>query len=104
MHDRCHLLRGALRYPTGVKLFWECCEWLHALTLKTRKELNVRLLRSKYNEVEKERLTYAKQIRHSTATARKILHRLIHLLKKLIGYWDWLCKEPANAIALTAEQ
>lgn len=29
-----------LRYPTDVKLLWECCSWLQALMAKTCKDLN----------------------------------------------------------------
>ena len=42
-----------LRYPTDIKLMWECCEWLHGLLHKACREQDERLPRSKYNEVAK---------------------------------------------------
>lgn len=50
-----------LRYPTDIKLMWECCQWLHALLHKISREMGERLSRSKYNDIAKDRLAYAKQ-------------------------------------------
>lgn len=50
-----------LRFPTDIRLLWEACEWLHRLMKKVCKELGERMPRSKYNDADKSRLTYAKQ-------------------------------------------
>ena len=50
-----------LRFPTDVKLLWECCEWLQALISKTCKHLKERLPRNKYRDIDRARLAYAKQ-------------------------------------------
>ena len=47
-----------LRFPTDVKLLWECCEWFHALMVKTCKKLTKRLPRNKYNDINKARLAF----------------------------------------------
>lgn len=93
-----------LRFPTDVKLLWECCEWLHALMVKTCKKLKKRLPRNKYNDINKARLAYAKQRKHSAAATRKIRRRLHQLLYKLITQWDNICPESNPTITLSAEQ
>ena len=48
-----------LRFPTDVKLLWECCEWIQSLMTKTCKALKERLPRNKYHDIDRDRLTYA---------------------------------------------
>ena len=60
--------------------------------------------RSKYSDVDKARLSYAKQRRHKKNDTRKLLRRLLKLLAKLLGQWDHLVKQYTTAISLTAEQ
>jgi len=93
-----------LRFPTDVKLLWECCQWVHELLKKFCKEQGVRLPRSKYNEVDQSRLAYAKQRKHKKSATRKLLRRLLHLLEKLLGQWNLLVKQHTIGIVLTAEQ
>ena len=93
-----------LRFPTDVKLLWECCDWVHNLLSKTCSGVGSRMPRSKYNDVDKARLTYAKQRRHKKNDTRKLLRRLLKLLAKLLGQWDHLVKQYTTAISLTAEQ
>lgn len=50
-----------LRYPTDIKLMWECCQWLHELLRKVCSRQGERLPRSKYNDIARARLAYAKQ-------------------------------------------
>ena len=93
-----------LRYPTDIKLMWECCEWLHKLLQKTCREQGERLPRSKYNEVAKARLAYAKQRMPKKSATRRMQRRLLKLLDKLIGQWNCLCRLYAPVIHLSAEQ
>ena len=93
-----------LRYPTDIKLMWECCEWLHKLLQKTCREQGERLPRSKYNEVAKARLAYAKQRKPKKSATRRMQRRLLKLLGKLIGQWNCLCRMYAPVIHLSAEQ
>ena len=93
-----------LRFPTDVKLLWECCQWVHELLKKTGKGLGERLPRSKYNDVDKARLSYAKQRKHKKSDTCKLLRRLLNLLKKLLGQWNKLVKQHTVGIVLTAEQ
>lgn len=93
-----------LRFPTDVKLLWECCHWLHSLLEKWSKELGERKPRNKYNDVDKARLSYAKQRRHKKSATRKLLRRLLNLLSTLRVQWTWLCKRHCTGISLNAEQ
>ena len=93
-----------LRYPTDVKLLWECCHWVHGLLRKSCKDLGERVPRSKYNDVDKARLTYAKQRKHKKSATRRLLGRLLNLLGKLLGQWNQLVKRHTTGIGLTTEQ
>ena len=93
-----------LRYPTDVKLLWECCHWVHELLRKNCVELGERVPRSKYNDVDKARLSYAKQRKHKKSATRMLVRRLLRLLEKLLGQWNRLVKAYTVGIALDAEQ
>lgn len=93
-----------LRCPTDIKLMWECCEWLHALLHKTCREVGERLPRSKYNEVAKARLSYARQRKPKKTATRKMQRRLVNLQGKLIEQWNRLCRLYAPLVHLSAEQ
>ena len=79
LHDKDLCLTDAtcyeshLRFPTDVKLLWECCEWLQSLMSKTCKAQRERLPRNKYRDIDRARLAYAKQRKH-TKTATKVTH------------------------------
>ncbi len=93
-----------LRFPTDVKLLWECCEWIQSLIKKTCKALKERLPRNKYRDIDRDRLTYARHRKHSRAATVKLRRRLLGLLSKQIGQWNRICKIHTVDIALTAEQ
>ena len=54
--------------------------------------------RSKYNDVDKARLAYAKQRKHTASSTRKLRRRLLKLLSKLLSQWYRF----ANCIALVS--
>lgn len=93
-----------LRFPTDVKLLWECCEWLQALISKTCKRLKERLPRNKYRDIGRARLTYAKQRRHTKAATERLRRRLLGLLAKQTGQWDVIHKRHTADVVLSAEQ
>lgn len=81
-----------LRYPTDVKLLWECCEWLYPLLHQACRQARERLPRTKYNDVDKARLKYAKKHKQAKKEARKLRRREIHLLERLWGEWIRITK------------
>ena len=110
LHDKNLCLTDAtcyeshLRFPTDVKLLWECCEWLQSLISKTCKTLKERLPRNKYHDIDRARLAYAKQRKHTKAATDRLRQRLLGLLPKQIGQWSRICKTHTFDIVLTAEQ
>ena len=93
-----------LRFPTDIKLLWECCYWLHTLLVSECKHLSERIPRSKYNNIDKARLAYAKQRKHTASSTRKLRRRLLRLLSKLLSQWNRLRKQYSPCICLSAEQ
>lgn len=93
-----------LRFPTDVKMHWECCEWLQPLMAKTCKELKERLARNKYNDINKARLAYAKQRKYTSSATLKLRCRLLHHLTKQIFQWNNICRQFRPVIILSAEQ
>lgn len=93
-----------LRYPTDVKLLWECCSWLQALMAKTCKDLKEYLPRNKYHDIDRARLAYAKKRKHSQKETKKMRRRLLALLEKQVSQWNRLRKIYSCDIALSEEQ
>lgn len=76
-----------VRYPTDVKLLWECVEYLYKQMKVICKYTRVPMLRSKYKDQRKKQLSYQKS-RKKTYKKRQARRRsLLHLLNKFI---DWL--------------
>ena len=71
---------------------------------KTCKELKERLPRNKYRDIDRARLAYAKQRKHTKAATDKLLRRLLNLLSKQIGQWNRICEIHTVDITLNAEQ
>lgn len=70
----CHL-----RYPINVKLLWESSAWLHTLLSRICKEHGERKLRNKYADINRARLAYAKQRKHTYIATKKLRRRLLNL-------------------------
>lgn len=93
-----------MRFPTDIKLLWECCQWLHDLLVSESKLLSERVPRSKYNDIAKARLVYAKQRKHTASSTRKLKKRFLKLLSKILSQWKYLCKLYSPRINLSVEQ
>lgn len=79
-----------LRYPTNVKLLWECIDWLYGRMKTIAGELGEPLPRTKYLKWKKRYVSYSK-MRRKTKKKRKVLTRsLLLLLNKLNGEMDRL--------------
>ncbi|MDE6716708.1 MAG: transposase [Muribaculaceae bacterium] len=93
-----------LRYPTDIKLLWECCGWMYALLKEKSRLMGERMPRTKYHDVDKARLVYAKQRKPRKSETVKLQRRLLHLLEKLLKEWDRLNKVTGGLILLNAGQ
>ena len=79
---------SSLRYPTDVKLLWECVSWIHKELKIICDFLEIPLPRTKYKKWEKRYVSYSK-MRKKTKKRRIPLNRaLLHLLNKLSGLLD----------------
>ena len=74
-----------MRYPTDVKLLWECIERVYPMMCKISSMLGEHRLRTKYNDIAKANLAYRKQRRHNQKQTRKMIQRLLALLGKILG-------------------
>ncbi len=60
--------------------------------------------RNKYHDIDRARLAYAKQRKHTKAATDRLRRLLLGLLSKQIGQWIRICKMHTIDIVLTAEQ
>ena len=93
-----------MRYPTDQKLLWECCEKAYSIMCTACQRLGINRPRTKYLDVEKANLTYAKQRKHNKSQQRRITRRLIKLLGKVLVEIRKLCREHDSEDVLTAKE
>ena len=74
-----------MRFPTDVKLLWECVERAYRMMCGISSQLGEHRLRTKYNDIEKANLAYRKQRKHTHKQTRKMIMRLLALLDKILG-------------------
>ena len=79
----CH--ESLLRFPTDVKLLWECVERAYKMMCSISSQLGEHRLRTKYNDIEKANLVYRKQRKHTHKQTRKMMMGLLALLGKILG-------------------
>lgn len=91
-----------LRYPTNVKLLWECVDWLHHLMRDTCRELGVALPRSKYLKWRKRYISYSKMRRKTEKKKRALTRSLLLLLEKISRELDRL--EDKHGMIMTKDQ
>lgn len=80
---RCY--ESLMRFPTDVKLLWECVERAYKMMCGISSQLGEHKMRTKYNDIEKANLAYRKQRKHTHKQTRKMIMRLLALLGKLLG-------------------
>ena len=71
-----------MRFPTDVKLLWECVERTYKMMFGISSQLGEHRLRTKYNDIEKSNLAYRKQRKHTHKQTRKMIMRLLALQGK----------------------
>ena len=73
-----------MRFPTGMKLLWECLEWLYRHICRHCKKLGVRRPRNKYSDVARSCLSYSRKRKRKSSRTRMLKRRMIRLLEKLL--------------------
>jgi hypothetical protein len=72
-----------VRYPTDVKLLWECCDWLWDQICRISQSIGRKLERVKFKEQYQKYLRYQKRRKKSRKLERRRRKALLYLLKKL---------------------
>lgn len=73
-----------IKFPTDVKLLWDCNVWLHKQIKYWAKQLKVRRPRSKFKDQQKRQLVYARRRKKSYKLNRRRTKSLLHLCHKQI--------------------
>ena len=75
-----------IRFPTDVKLLWECCEWIFEDQLfRICSVLGIKRPRSKYREQKIEQMAYFRKRKNSFKATLKRRRALVYLLGKGIA-------------------
>ncbi len=74
----------SMRYPTDVKLLWECTQWSHAQLMLICKYLKIRMPRNKYEDQWKKYNNYSHKRRKTHKETNKRIRSLLYLLDKII--------------------
>ena len=74
-----------MRFPTDVKLLWECNEWIYNQIKLLCKYVRIRRPRSKFSEQKQKYLSYQRSRKKSHKKTIRRIRSLLYLLKKLIG-------------------
>lgn len=79
-----------IRYPTDVKLLWECCEWLKKQIDQVCKDYHLPKPRSKYHEQSVKQLAYQRRKKPTHKQTQARIKSLLYLLEKLKGQLETL--------------
>ena len=79
-----------MRYPTNVKLLWECTHWVYQQLKLTCKHLKIRMPRNKYLEQADKYLQYSRKRKKSHKETTVRTRSLLYLLEKLLTIQDGL--------------
>jgi len=73
-----------VRYPTDVKLLWECIEYLYPQMKLISKFIGIPMFRSKYKEQQKKHLAYQRNRKKTYKQTLRLRKSLLHLLNKYL--------------------
>ena len=79
---------SGIRYPTDVKLLWECCEKVYAIMQRERKLLRMRKSRCNFERKKKMFLHYQKMRKKSRRKEKKLRKQLLKFLLRLINLYN----------------
>ena len=78
-----------IKFPTDVKLLWDCTYWVYETLHALHKTLGIRKPRSKYNDHKVSQLSYQKKRKKTYKMTRIRRRALLRLLKKGIGLCNY---------------
>jgi transposase, IS5 family len=79
-----------IKYPTDVKLLWDCTEWVHDRIAALCCQERWAMPRSKYKEQKTKHLSFCKQRKKTRKQERRRRSALLYLLNKLLGQYQSL--------------
>lgn len=91
-----------MRYPTNVKLLWECTHWLHELLKKVCRQQGIAMPRSRYLKWKKRYVSYSKMKRKTIKKRRALTRALLLLVEKFSSQLDRL--ERVHGLGFTVDQ
>jgi hypothetical protein len=74
-----------MRYPTDVKLLWECVEWSHNQIKLICKYLKIRMPRNKFDDQWEKYNNYSHKRKKTHKETKKRIRSLLYLLDKIIN-------------------
>lgn len=74
----------SMRYPTNVKLLWECTEWTYDQLKLMCKYLRIRMPRNKYEEQKDKYNNYSHKRKKTHKDTVRRIRSLLYLLKKIL--------------------
>lgn len=84
-----------IKYPTDVKLLWDCIEWMHGSIKRLCKSLGRPRPRNKYQDNKKRQLSYArkrrktyKEERHQRMLLLGLCEKLLVQLRQILEVWS----------------
>ena len=86
-----------MRFPTDVKLLWECCDWVYAQIKLLSKYNKVQRPRSKYDQQKQKYLNYQRSRKKTHKKTVRRVKSLLYLLEKLLGQLTGLETETTEA-------
>jgi hypothetical protein len=78
----------SMRFPTNVKLLWECTDWSYGQLKMICKLLKIRVTRTKYLDQKEKYTSYSRKRKKLHQQTRVRIRSLLHLLAKLIDLLD----------------
>jgi IS5 family transposase len=84
---------SGVRYPTDIKLLWECCEDIFDLIQRERKKLHLRKSRVKFSKQRKTFMNYQKLRKKSKRKEKKLRKFLLKLLLRLLNSFNQLSEQ-----------
>ena len=94
---------SAMRYPTDVKILWECVDWIYRQLKVIVKSLKIRIPRSKYDKQSRRYHSYCKKRKPDRSETVVLKRSLLHLLDKLIGALEETIRENSFRLELSSQ-
>lgn len=75
-----------IKYPTDVKLLWDCNEWVYSRMFDLYEKMSMRKPRCKYKDQKRRQNNFSKRKKKGYKMNRRRIGQLLPLLEKGIGY------------------